>query len=52
MSLLLLSAGPPPGCLSAQVIDTVVVVNRNVFDLEADGAAPGFLARVRAIAKC
>ncbi len=46
MSLLLLSAGPPPGCLSAQVIDTVVVVNRNVFDLEADGAAPGFLARL------
>jgi len=45
MSLLLLSASPPVR-LSAQVIDTVVVVNRNVFDLEADGAAPGFLARL------
>ena len=45
MSLLLLSAGPPVR-LSAQVIDTVVIVNRNVFDLEADGAAPGFLARL------
>ena len=45
MSLLLLSACPPVR-VSAQVIDTVVVVNRNVFDLEADGAAPGFLARL------
>src|SRR2546428_733176 len=45
MSLLLLSASLPVR-LSAQVIDTVVVVNRNVFDLEADGAAPGFLARL------
>src|SRR6266566_3325978 len=30
--------------LSAQTIDTIVVVNHNIFDLEGD--APGFLARL------
>src|SRR5438034_331239 len=43
MSLLLLSASPPVR-LSAQVIDTVIVVNHNVF--AAVGDAPGFLARL------
>jgi hypothetical protein len=41
----LLSAGPPVR-LSAQVIDTIVVVNHNVFDLQQDAEAPGFLARL------
>src|SRR3989441_4213703 len=44
MALLLLSAGPPVR-LSAQAgIDTIVVVNHNIFDLQDD--APGFLARL------
>src|SRR5438093_12215969 len=41
--LVLLSGGPPVR-LSAQTIDTIVVVNHNIFDLEGD--APGFLARL------
>jgi hypothetical protein len=41
----LLAAGPPVR-LSAQVIDTIVVVNHNVFDLQQDAEAPGFLARL------
>ena len=41
--LVLLSGGPPVR-LSTQTIDTVVVVNHNIFDLEGD--APGFLARL------
>jgi hypothetical protein len=36
----------PPVRLSAQTIDTIVVINHNVFDLQQDGAAPGFLARL------
>ena len=43
MSLLLLSASPAVR-LSAQVFDTVIVVNHNVF--AAVGDAPGFLARL------
>ena len=44
MAAALLAAAPVAG-LSAQTIDTIVVLNRNVFDLqEAD--APGFLARL------
>src|SRR5439155_3225906 len=40
---ILLSGGPPVR-LSAQTIDTIVVVNHNIFDLSDD--APGFLARL------
>lgn len=37
----------PPDCLSAQTtIDTIVVVNRNVFDLQQDGEALGSVARI------
>src|SRR3989442_7317931 len=44
MALLLLSAGPPVR-LSAQAgIDTIVVVNHNIFDLQDD--TPAFLARL------
>ncbi|HVH67240.1 MAG TPA: hypothetical protein VM716_05185 [Gemmatimonadales bacterium] len=35
----------PPAGLSAQTIDTIVVENHNVFDLQK-GDAPGFLARL------
>ena len=39
------AAPAAPACLPAQTIDTIVVVNHNVFDLhQAD--APGFLARL------
>src|SRR5438034_11277419 len=41
--LVLLSGGPPVR-LSAQTIDTIVVVNHNLFDLSND--APGLLARL------
>lgn len=44
-TLALLSAAPPIR-LSAQTIDTIVVVSHNVFDLEQDSDAPGFLARL------
>ena len=40
---ILLSGGPPVR-LSAQTIDTIVVVNHNIFDLSND--APGLLARL------
>ena len=50
LALALLTA-PPPDCLSAQslqspapTIDTIIVVNRNIFDLAED--APGFLGRL------
>jgi hypothetical protein len=39
----LLSAGPPVR-LSAQVIDTVIIVNHNIF--AGDGDGPGFVARL------
>lgn len=41
----MLSAGPPVR-LSAQTIDTIVVVSHNIFDLQQDGDAPAFLARL------
>src|SRR5467141_472423 len=44
-SAVLLLTPRPPDRLSAQAtIDTIVVVNHNIFDLEGD--APGFLARL------
>ncbi|MGH7548841.1 MAG: hypothetical protein ACREMM_11790 [Gemmatimonadales bacterium] len=45
LALALLSASPPIR-LSAQTIDTIVVVNHNIFDLQQDGEAPAFLARL------
>ncbi|HYT82838.1 MAG TPA: hypothetical protein VEK86_05260 [Gemmatimonadales bacterium] len=45
MAAVLLSAGPPVR-LSAQTIDTIVVVNHNVFDLGEDGETLGSVARV------
>src|SRR5256712_2094360 len=44
MALLLLSAGPPVRLSAQACIDTIVVVNHNIFDLQDD--APGFLARL------
>lgn len=42
--VLLVLTAPPPDRLAAQVIDTIVVANGNVFDLHGDG--PGFVARL------
>lgn len=47
LSVVILSAGLPV-CVPAQTIDTVVVHNRNIFDLArgSEDGAPGFLARL------